>query len=74
MKWLYTVRFKTVENHDSDSLAVKLDSLSLQVTLVCDGDFFFMSNDFLSILHQVVESLLDCVCVCVFRYRFFGKL
>ena len=22
-----------------------------------------MSNDFLSILHQVVESLLDCVCV-----------
>lgn len=28
MKWLYTVRFKTVENHDSDSLAVKLDSLS----------------------------------------------
>lgn len=32
-----------------------------------------MSNDFLSILHQVVESLLDCVCVCVFRYRFFGE-
>lgn len=22
-----------------------------------------MSNDFLSILHQVIESLLDCVCV-----------
>ena len=28
MKKLYTVRFKTVENHDSNSLAVKLDSLS----------------------------------------------
>lgn len=24
MKWLYAVRFKTVENHDSNSLAVKL--------------------------------------------------